>query len=240
MKTLNYTQPNDSGPGGSGKNDNMETGQGGVTSQITIMGILRFETASLLGRTLFRGGPPIVGAGPQMLNLGCGTNRYDGFVNADFYAFRSGLFQKGLWMIDLRYKLKAPSNYWSGVYTEHTLEHLYPLQVLNLLKEVHRTLKPKAWVRVIVPDVSKYVQYYNGVDSHPLFERWPYRAEALRNIAQNHFHYSLWDAALMMEYLKRAGFLNVYERQFGKGEDHRLIKDSGNRQWESLYVEAQK
>lgn len=143
-------------------------------------------------------------------------------------------------MLDLRYAMNARDNYWDGVYTEHTLEHLYPIDVLGVLREIHRTLKHGAWVRVIVPDLEKYIRYYCGAPSDPLFQRWPLRAEALRNISQNHFHFSLWDRPLMMEYLRIAGFSTIVPREYGEGDDCRLLKDSVNRRWESLYVEARK
>lgn len=208
--------------------------------QVSLRGVLRFEAVSLLGRLLFHRRPPSVETGPRLLNLGCGTNRYPEFVNADFYAVRSGRGQNNFWMVDLRYPLKCPGDYWDGVFTEHTLEHLYPNQALALLKELHRTMRPGAWVRVAVPDLAKYVSYYFGQPSHTLFQRWPLRAQAVRNLSQAHFHCSLWDVPLMSHYLYEAGFVKVCEQQYGQGADGRLLKDSPNRQWESLYVEAQR
>jgi predicted SAM-dependent methyltransferase len=217
-----------------------QTGANSREIQLSLRGSIRFEFSSLVGRKLFSRCPPIVSGGPQLLNLGCGANRYDEFVNADFFTFKSGFFLKHFWMLDLRYKLKVSDNYWDGVYSEHTLEHLYPKQVESLLLELHRTLKPGAWLRIIVPDLAKYVNYYNGEESHPLFHRWHYRAQAMRNISQNHFHYSLWDAPLLTLFLKNAGFAIVLKKSFGQGSDSRLLKDSANREWESLYIEARK
>jgi predicted SAM-dependent methyltransferase len=209
-------------------------------SQVSLQGLIRLEAASLLGRLILNRKPPVVESGPRLLNLGCGPNLYEGFVNADFFAFRARASRKGLWMLDLRHRLNSADAYWDGVYSEHTLEHLYPNEALFLMQEVHRTLKAGAWVRLIVPDLGKYVRYYCGEASHPLFSRWQERAEALRNVSQCHFHHSLWDRSLLSACLRKAGFGIVVEREFGVGADPRLIKDSENRRWESLYVEAQK
>jgi predicted SAM-dependent methyltransferase len=46
------------------------------------------------------------------------------------------------------------------VFTSHFLEHLYRHQVLAVLKECLRVLKPGARIRVVVPDVRKAVGIY--------------------------------------------------------------------------------
>lgn len=208
--------------------------------QSTLPGHFRFELASLIGRWFLQKKAPRLPSEPQLLNLGCGDRAYPDFINADFFRIRSEHRPKNFWMVDLRYPLPCEAGHWDGIFTEHTLEHLYPSQALALLREAYRTLKPGGWLRVVVPDLGRYVQYYNGQSPDPLFERWPLRAEALRNLSQRHFHLSLWDAALLDHYLRRAGFTQTAERQAGQGADARLLKDSANRQWESLYMEARK
>jgi hypothetical protein len=218
------------------------------SARFTLAGMLRFELTSALGRTFLTSLPPSL-RGPQLLNLGAGNNLYPDFVNADFFSLsalrrrvrlRDARSRPATWMVDLRYPLPCPDDYWDGVFTEHTLEHLYPERVLALLREVHRTLKPGSWVRVIVPDLAKYVRYYVGQASHPLFARWSPPGAALRSVAQNHLHVSLWDAPLMQQALQDAGFASPAVRAFGEGADTRLLKDTATRAYESLYVEALK
>ena len=83
--------------------------------------------------------------------------------------------------------------------TEHTLEHLYPSDVDRLLKDLFRAVKPGAWLRVSVPDLQKYVDYYCGRPVHENFKRY-YRDGnlAMRTVSQRHYHFSLWDAATMV------------------------------------------
>jgi hypothetical protein len=97
--------------------------------------------------------------GDQLLNLGCGQNGQEGYVNADFFRLRNRGACPGFWGVDRRYPLHCPDNHWAGVFTEHTLEHLHPAHVLALLRELHRTMQPGAWLRIVVPDLSRYVDY---------------------------------------------------------------------------------
>jgi len=207
--------------------------------QLSVRDHAHFEFSSWLGRTFRNRRPPQL-PGPQLLNLGAGTNLYPEFVNADFFQSPGAKLRQNFWALDMRYPLNCEDNHWDGVYTEHALEHIYPDRVLAMLKEIHRTLKPKAWVRVIVPDIKKYVEYYNGKPSHKLFERYSPRASGIRSVSQHHLHYSLWDIELMAECLQLAGFKVVEPRTLNVGADPRLLKDAPAREYESLYIEGQK
>ena len=211
-----------------------------TTLEPRLSDVLKYELKSLLGRSLFAKTPPILRTNPQLLNLGCGFNYYPDFVNADFFKLKSRSPGANFWGVDLRYSLRCSDNYWEGVYTEHTLEHLHPERVLALMREVLRTLKSGCWVRIVVPDLAKYVDYYCGKASHENFQVWKPRGAALRSVAQNHRHMSLWDAELMTDCLTRSGFREIHQRAFKDGADKKLLKDSPAREFESLYIEARK
>ena len=210
--------------------------------QINLKNFIRFELISLYGRLLLNEKPTLNNS-INLLNLGCGLNRIDGWVNADFYSgikFWKKNINRPDWMLDLRYPLNCDANVWDGIFSEHTLEHLYPNQVLNLLRELYRTLKFKAWIRISVPDLAKYVDYYCGKKTNFTFKRWPTGCEAIRSLTQNWLHLSVWDSKLLSRFLKEAGFKNIQDVEFRKGSDYKLLRDSENRRWESLYMEAQK
>ncbi len=213
--------------------------------QFNLFGAIRFELKSYMGRKLYSKKPPfkLLEGKPKLLHLGSSMRLLPDFINADFYVFREMIpfAQKKSWdwFLDLRYPLNCPSDSWDGIFSEHVLEHLYPDQVLALLKELHRVLKPGSWLRISVPDVEKYVNHYNGMKQEG-FEVWGTGCEALRSISQNWTHISLWDTELLSLFLKEAGFNKVESRNFGEGVDSQLIKEQEHRAWESLYVEAQK
>lgn len=214
----------------------------------TLKGHAMFELTSKFGRTFLNRKPRSKkNAEKNLLNLGAGTLYYDGWINADFFYLPIKFWKKSKyripeWMLDLRYPLNCDDNFFDGVFTEHTLEHLYPYQVLNLLKELNRTMKSGAWLRIAVPDLEKYVDYYVGKESHKNFsEMWPEnKAAAIRNITQNYLHISTWDGDLLVKFCEMAGFVNAKKVDFGIGTDKTLIKDDLGRSWETLYVEAQK
>lgn len=211
--------------------------------RVSSSGLIKFECISFYGRLFLNKKPPICDGKYEFLHLGCGNKFFDGWVNADFFKnikFWKKYPKRPDWMLDLRFSLNCEDNYWDGVFTEHTLEHLSPQQGQNLLKEILRTLKPGCWARLSVPDLKKYIDYYCGKESHETFKRWPTGAEAIWSLTQNYGHFSVWDSALLSRFLYEAGFVNVKEVNFLEGTDKRIIKDSEDRSWESLYMEAQK
>jgi predicted SAM-dependent methyltransferase len=208
-------------------------------SELTLVGFARFELKAWLGRTFLSRQPPNLGE-PRLLHLGAGTHLLDGWVNADFFRFRFWRAPASIWMIDLRQPLPCPDNYWDGAFSEHTLEHLSPSQAQRLMREVFRALRPGAWFRVTVPDVSRYVAYYQGKPSAEPFKQWPVPADALRSVTQGFGHRSVWDSQRMIHALRQAGFSPTRETAFREGTDSRLLHDHPERRWETCYVEAQK
>ena len=214
--------------------------------QITIVNILRFETQSLYGRLFLQKKPTLRQNEENFLHLGCGSNRLEGWVNADF--FRDFKFWKKKnnrpdWMLDLRFPLNCDRNVWDGVFSEHTLQHLYPNHALELLKELNRTMKPNSWLRISVPDLEKYIIYYNDRPVSEEFSRnikMSSGCEAIGYLTQSFGHLSVWDKKLLKSFLQEAGFINIQQTSFRQGNNEKLLKDKKTREWESLYMEAQK
>ena len=208
--------------------------------QKTLKDQIIFEIISWYGRTLLTRKPPRIDSSNNLLHLGSGSNMIDGWINADFYRPRYWRVPKSLWMLDFRFKLYCDSDYWDGIFTEHTLEHLNYVHIRNLLNELFRTLKPRCWIRISVPDLRKYVDYYNNKPSHQKFSQWVTGAEAISSLTQGWGHLSVWDNILLERTLLETGFINVREVDFLQGTDKRLLMDKEVRNWESLYFEGQK
>lgn len=213
--------------------------------QPTLKGLFIFETKSFLGRMLQGGKAPKAKGDTNYLHLGCGKNHFDGWVNADFFGSLLKTAKKSHtgnydWQLDIRFPFKCENNVWDGIFTEHTLEHLYPNEVMHCLKESYRTLKSGGWIRIVVPDVEKYIQNYQGNTPDPKFELWGTGCEAIRCLTQNFYHHSVWDGKFFKKVLEDVGFKNVSKVEFMKGSDPTLLKDMAERKWESLYMEAQK
>lgn len=210
--------------------------------QTNLRGLFLFEITSLIGRLCLNKKPPL-GRDKNYLNLGCGASKFEGWVNADF--FKIGRLWKNNshlpdWEVDLRFPLNCNDNVWDGVFSEHVLEHLYPNQVLALLKELYRTMKQGAWIRLSVPDLAKHINYYNGEKGNEVFDIFPTGCEAIFSLTQNWGHRSVWDYELLKRLLEDSGFSNIKSVEYREGTDQNLLKDSEDRRPASLYIEARK
>ncbi len=216
---------------------------------LNILQSIIFETNSFIGRQFINKRPPINNEGLNILNLGCGNQIIPGWINADFYKnylrprlwknFYS-IIEEPNWRVDLRYPLNCPDNTFDGVFTEHALEHLHPEEVIDLLTELYRILKPGAWIRVVLPDIDKCINLFAGEPIPEEFRQYHSYCDALQDIAYNWNHRSVWNADELSLYLKNAGFRNIKKVAFGTGTDTRIIQDHEVRKWASFYMEAQK
>ena len=208
---------------------------------------LRFEITSWIGRSFMRKKSRITPAAnsPLLLDLGAGVNFTEGWTHVDFYRIRLKFWKvysdkspKAEVQTDLRYPLNCASNIVDGVYSGHTLEHLYSKHAYQLLSEIFRILKPKCWLRINVPDLKCAVDYYNGKISMPQYK---YKAESIAHLTQSDGHHSVWDEELLSKALESSGFINIKQVEFGKeGTDKRLIKEKEVRKAGTLVLEAQK
>lgn len=208
----------------------------------TIKGLIQFELISFVGKTFFKNKPKRVGQGEQLLHLGCGTTFFDDWVNADFYRVKFWKKPKPDWLLDLRYPLNCPDNYFAGVFTEHTFEHLSPAGILRLLKELYRVMKPGAYIRICVPGLDQTLKPYltndQSEESKEIRKLYPNLATAIWGLTQTWVHFSVWNEEQFVDFLTEAGFKNAKEVQFNEGSDQKIIMDSENRRIGSLYMEA--
>ncbi len=112
------------------------------------------------------------------VNLGCGTHTPYDWINVD-YAFGarisrlpvvSSLIRRlnvlrtdwpdGIVIHDLRQTFPWADNSVDHIYSSHTLEHLNKQQGRHCLKECFRVLKPGGVLRIVVPDLDAFVNYY--------------------------------------------------------------------------------
>ncbi len=198
------------------------------------------ETKSALGR-LFT--PPLkVTTGVQTLfNFGCGESPIQGFINVDFYSIFGNRHLD--YQSDFRYPLKIADQVADGIFTEHMIEHLSYDEVQLFFKECYRILKKDGVIRVVCPDVSKYIQAYVAPETYQDFikSEAPLATtpmEALSDITQGWDHRSAWDFNTMSLYMKRAGFTETIDCSFGQGSLEVLLVDKKDRERQSLYVEA--
>ena len=211
----------------------------------SIKGLISFEFKSFIWRKLINPSPKY-SKNINYLNLGCGPNYIEGYLNADFFP-RLNPFKKGIkadWYLDLRFPINCKEEFFEGIFTEHTLEHLYPSDVKNLLNELYRVLKKDGTIRITVPSLESYVKFYNQELSEPhlseMNKRFVSGCTAIRNLTQNFHHLSVWDFEELRRYLLEAGFKNIERKEFGSSTNPKLVLDQKSREYETLYIEAKK
>lgn len=100
--------------------------------------------------------PRFLQAFPVKLNLGCGPNRKDSWVNVDLFDSTVADLR-----LDLRNPWPFPDNSVAYIYSEHVFEHfeIY-VEVPHSLGEALRVLEPGGISAVAVPDTVVAVKAY--------------------------------------------------------------------------------
>lgn len=114
------------------------------------------------------------------LNLGCGAQVVDGWINVDyslgakfsklpFFSFLNNrikffnlTWDKRIYIHDLTCELPWANEEVDVIYTSHTLEHLNKQDGYNLLSEIFRILRNGGVLRVNVPDLEIVVDGYKN------------------------------------------------------------------------------
>lgn len=99
------------------------------------------------------------------LNLGCGRNKKDGFLNID----TDNRFVPLNRVCNLARELPFPDNSCEYIYAEQFIEHLNWLDGKNFLKRCYSALKEKGTLRLVLPDYKKIFKAYVNED-HDFFE----------------------------------------------------------------------
>ena len=101
-----------------------------------LRGLIKAEIISFIGRIL---SPRTRKTKNKYLQIGCGNSLPNNFDNIDFFPTKARDIKSVKHIChDLRYPLPYEDNTFEGGFTEHTLEHLYYDESINLLREIKR------------------------------------------------------------------------------------------------------
>jgi len=174
----------------------------------------------------------------EKLHVGCGKNRFRGWINAD-------ILPKSDLIIFLQKKLPFKANSLKRIYMEHVLEHVsYDLGVF-FLKEARRSLQRGGVIRIAMPDLDALIDGYQKDWRKFDWITWPdfsfikTRAEMI-NIAFRWWgHQHLYNKEELARALIEAGFTTFIfvEHNQSKFEDLRGLE---TRLDSTLIVEAEK
>jgi SAM-dependent methyltransferase len=197
----------------------------------------------------------VAASGPGLrLHLGAGPRDLAGWINVD-------LAPASLAM-DLRWGLPFAEGAADYVYACHVLEHFnHKLEVLGVVRDIRRVLREGGTLRVVVPDLEKYLKAYvakdqaffdgrsawrNAVNDGPLLARFLHYAGAGSWPGALHLHKYGYDFETLEALLLEAGFSRVERSEFQASAHEVLRVDdaspvaaaAGSAGHYSLFVEA--
>ena len=167
--------------------------------------------------------------GSIKLNLGCGTDYKEGWVNVDNNS------DDNIEKLDLNWDLRNPlphkDNSVDFIFNEHFFEHLTVEEGQVCMKDFMRVLKPGGVMRIAMPDLEEAVAFY-------MDKNWKQkafiknfgldfvetRAELLNMNFRNWGHKWLYDWEELERRLKQAGYTNIKRCKRGKSDHAELSK----------------
>ncbi len=176
----------------------------------------------------------------KRLNVGCGPCIAPGWLNADRLQVRGIDFA-----CDIRVGLPVESNSVDYMVGMHLLQDLPYSDVLPVLCEFRRVLKPDGILRLGLPDLRKAMDAYAG-DDHRYFYVQDDDAVSIGSklITQLTWYGSVrtpFTYDFIEEWLGKAGFHEVTRCSFKRTHSlYPQIVELDNRERESLFVEAMK
>jgi len=140
-------------------------------------------------------------------------------------------------------RIVFPESSLDGFYASHVLEHLSRATCEQLLRNIHRWLKPTGVLRIVLPDLRRLAEaYLSGALDANHFVLKTYLAPEPRslNLPFSHGrHQWMYDAASFKALLRDNGYREIEETAFGVSKMNRLAAlDLPGRKHESFYIEA--
>lgn len=156
--------------------------------------------------------------GPLRLSLGCGRSTPSGWCGLDLKR-RNAHIHYG----DLRRRLPLPDQSVEAILAEHSMEHLFLDDVVRLVEECYRVMKPGGVIRVVAPDALFLARMLLDPEEPEVLEQIRIDREIHRTAIDDNSHWmvanrmshqwghhrSLLSGPLMTSILRSAGFQNV-------------------------------
>ena len=207
-------------------------------------------------------------ASTQMkLNLGCGTQIVDGWLNVDYslgarlakvpvvnaVVKTIGLFEiewnRQIFIHDLTRRFPWPDNTADVVYTSHTLEHMSLTDGAAFLHECVRVLKPGGILRIVVPDLRPIAQRYladellaeNFLDEMcVLYSKYPSRLKTWLAPFVQYPHKCMYDKAALARACWKAGIGVTDRLPFDSGIEDIYKIEIESRTMDAVIIEGRK
>lgn len=139
------------------------------------------------------------------LNIGAGTVPVDGFINIDMHV------KEGNVIMDAK-RLEYDNDSVDEIYSSHLLEHFagsqQNMEVLEVMQEWFRVLKPGGLIRIEVPNLEWCVR--NWLDQTEE-QRWCFALNTIFGMQTNpgEYHKTGFSEKHLRCFFRRAGFANI-------------------------------
>lgn len=182
------------------------------------------------------------------VNFGSGGRGATGWINIDIISLHADQYVAH----DLRRPLPFRDSQVKRIFAEHVIEHLdFRHDVPGLFAEFHRILEPGGVLRIIVPDLERFLHAYVTGSREEFralgwdLDQLPHDIHTPMHVLNHMYHQEGehlfgWDYATMEWALRRAGFGDVSKQSYGVSLDSGLALDRPEHAPYSLYVEAVK
>jgi predicted SAM-dependent methyltransferase len=193
-------------------------------------------------------------SGSPRLNIGCGYNVLQGWMNVDLTGGRRGTIH-----MDATRRLTLPDNTFDAILCEHLIEHLTEADGRHLIGEMLRVLKPGGRVRIVTPDLESLAQLCTSAPDEAGARYLAFVAElhrrpkitpadALNYIFYEYGHRHIYTIAKLRKLLEEAGFTGIGESRAGQpidrifdgAEGHPQFMGEDNDAFEAFGLEAAK
>jgi len=180
-----------------------------------------------------------------LVNVGCGPFGQKDWVNLDLFPAPGVTLR-----VDCRRHLPLADASARGIHVEHYFEHLEPtVERPRFLAECRRCLEAGGVLRIVVPDMRKYIEAYlspgwEALNSVGCGGELPQATFATKIEALNHVfvqdgeHYGGFDEEYLHRTLKQAGFDDIRQVNWRKGRFPGGAIDREQHKSYSLFMEA--
>ncbi|MGL5665036.1 MAG: class I SAM-dependent methyltransferase [Shewanella sp.] len=169
------------------------------------------------------------------LNLACGSNYLDGWINIDIDSEVADL------ILDLTQPLPYADGSVSHIYAEHFIEHIDQSRALSFLRECKRVLANNGVLRISTPSLYFLIINYMKYNISAWGDLWmpPTRAHMVNEGMRSWGHQFLYDSDEITRLAFEAGFNKIRFEEW-KSSEHDCLKGIETRNFhDELIVELE-
>jgi SAM-dependent methyltransferase len=166
----------------------------------------------------------------KKLQLGCGPNRLDGWLNSDVPPHQA-------YVLDVSQPFPIADNTFDYIYSEHMIEHIPYEAGQNMIRESYRVLKPGGKIRITTPSIDFLFDLCNNPDDelNKRYLEWAYKEPGLmppvpffdpafvfNNFVRAWGHIFIYNKSSLSKSLLNANFHSVTEHKICESDDPEL------------------